>query len=92
MLVMQVGRALHPNHAGIYLGNDWRLDSEPVQALGGDGPFLLRHLYGRLSTRGVFGGPSINARAWSCGTRGCRSERHIQASRRNRLFTRGTGP
>lgn len=59
MLVMQVGRALHPNHAGIYLGNDWRLDSEPVQALGGDGPFLLHHLYGRLSTRDVFGGPWI---------------------------------
>ncbi|EPG0575949.1 C40 family peptidase [Pseudomonas aeruginosa] len=59
MLVMQVGRALHPNHAGIYLGNDWRLDSEPVQALGGDGPFLLHHLCGRLSTRDVFGGPWI---------------------------------
>ncbi|MEW3668181.1 phage tail protein, partial [Pseudomonas aeruginosa] len=37
----------------------WRLDSEPVQALGGDGPFLLHHLYGRLSTRDVFGGPWI---------------------------------
>lgn len=48
MLVMQVGRVLYLNYVGIYLGNDWCLDSELVQVFGGDGLFLLYYLYGWL--------------------------------------------
>lgn len=58
MLVMQIGRAVHPNHAAIYLGSDWSLASEPeAPALGGAGPFFIHHPYERLSSREVFGGP-----------------------------------
>lgn len=57
MLVMRVGRTLTENHAGIYLGSDPFLRSEPeAPALGGQGPFMLHHLYGRSSERVVFGG------------------------------------
>jgi proteasome lid subunit RPN8/RPN11 len=56
MIVMEVGRTMHPNHAGIYLGADARLPGEPA-AVHGTGPFLLHHVYGRPSEIVVFGGP-----------------------------------
>ncbi|MNN39082.1 NlpC/P60 family protein [compost metagenome] len=56
MIVMEVGRTAHPNHAGIYLGTDPQLPDEQVQVFG-QGPFLLHHLYGRPSEIIVFGGP-----------------------------------
>ena len=56
MIVMQVGRTVHPNHAGIYLGTDPLLPGEESGAFG-PGPFLLHHLYGRPSEIIVFGGP-----------------------------------
>lgn len=56
MIVMEVGRTAHPNHAGIYLGADPQLPDEQVQVFG-QGPFLLHHLYGRPSEIIVFGGP-----------------------------------
>lgn len=56
MIVMDVGRTKHPNHAGIYLGADPQLPGEPA-AVHGAGPFLLHHLYGRPSEIIVFGGP-----------------------------------
>ena len=54
-LVMMLGRSYHPNHAAIYLGEDGSLSSEPAAALGGSGPFFIHHLYGRCSTRAVYG-------------------------------------
>lgn len=56
MIVMAVGRTVHPNHAGIYLGEDAALPGE-VSGVVGAGPFLLHHLYGRLSEMIVFGEP-----------------------------------
>ncbi len=56
MIVMAVGRTAHPNHAGIYLGDDPRLPGEE-SAVFGTGPFMLHHLLGRLSEVIVFGGP-----------------------------------
>lgn len=40
MIVMQVGRTAHPNHAGIYRGTDLSLSGEDSGVLG-PGPFLL---------------------------------------------------
>lgn len=56
MIVMAVGRTAHPNHAGIYLGDDPRLPGEE-SAVFGPGPFMLHHLLGRPSEVIVFGGP-----------------------------------
>jgi proteasome lid subunit RPN8/RPN11 len=56
MIVMEVGRTKHPNHAGIYLGADPKLPGEAT-AVHGAGPFLLHHLYGRPSEIIIFGGP-----------------------------------
>lgn len=56
LIVMAVGRTAHPNHAGIYLGEDGGLPGEPSR-VHGMGPFLLHHLYGRPSQVIVFGGP-----------------------------------
>lgn len=56
MIVMEVGRTKHPNHAGIYLGSDPALPGEPVNVHGA-GPFLLHHIYGKPSEIIVFGGP-----------------------------------
>lgn len=56
MIVMQVGRTAHPNHAGIYLGTDPALAGEESGTFG-PGPFLLHHLYGRPSEIIVYGGP-----------------------------------
>lgn len=56
LIVMQIGRTVHPNHAGIFLGADPALPGENSDAFG-PGPFLLHHLYGRPSEIIVFGGP-----------------------------------
>lgn len=56
MIVMAVGRTVHPNHAGIYLGSDPKLPSEHAEVYG-PGPFLLHHLYGRPSEIIIYGGP-----------------------------------
>jgi proteasome lid subunit RPN8/RPN11 len=56
LIVMAVGRTAHPNHAGIYLGAEPGLPGGEGDVVG-DGPFLLHHLYGRLSEVIVFGGP-----------------------------------
>lgn len=53
MVVMQIGRTYHPNHAGIYLG---KTDSFEGRAIAGPGPFILHHVYGRPSTVDVYGG------------------------------------
>ncbi|MGG5223524.1 C40 family peptidase [Pseudomonas syringae pv. coryli] len=59
MIVMEVGRTKHPNHAGIYLGADASLTGEEGGVFG-PGPFLLHHLYGRPSEIIVFGGPWLD--------------------------------
>ncbi|WP_313630174.1 NlpC/P60 family protein, partial [Pseudomonas sp.] len=56
MIVMEVGRTAHPNHAGIYLGTDPALPGEDSGVFG-SGPFVLHHLYGRPSEVIVYGGP-----------------------------------
>ena len=56
LIVMHVGRTVHPNHAGIYLGTDPALPGEESNTFG-PGPFLLHHLYGRPSEIIVYGGP-----------------------------------
>ncbi|AIR90761.1 C40 family peptidase [Pseudomonas cremoricolorata] len=56
LIVMAIGRTAHPNHAGIYLGNDPGLPEESSEVYGA-GPFLLHHLLGRPSELIVFGGP-----------------------------------
>lgn len=52
MIVMQIGRSYHPNHAGIYLGNTTEFEG---QSLFG-GPFMLHHMYGKKSEIIVYGG------------------------------------
>lgn len=54
MIIFQVGRTEHPNHAGIYLGNDGNLRSEETPAIFGNSLFI-HHLYGKLSTRDIYG-------------------------------------
>lgn len=56
MIVMAIGRTVHPNHVGIYLGGDPALPGEESDVYGG-GPFLLHHMYGRPSEVIVYGGP-----------------------------------
>lgn len=53
MIVMQIGRSFHPNHAGIYLGKIEEFEDVKVA---GNGPFLLHHMYGRKSEVIVYGG------------------------------------
>ncbi|MBG6549528.1 C40 family peptidase [Pseudomonas aeruginosa] len=55
MIVFEVGRTQHPNHAGIYLGTDAALPGEDSKVFGA-GPFLLHHLYGKPSEIIVYGG------------------------------------
>jgi hypothetical protein len=59
MVVMEIGRTVYPNHAGIFLCADPALRSED-SATFGPGPFLLHHLYGRPSEIIVFGGPWLD--------------------------------
>jgi len=59
MIVMEVGRTVYPNHAGIFLGADPALLGEDAATFG-PGPFLLHHLYGRPSEVIVFGGPWLD--------------------------------
>ncbi|MCG7131960.1 NlpC/P60 family protein, partial [Pseudomonas aeruginosa] len=56
MIVFEVGRTAHPNHAGIYLGNDPSLPGEEASVFG-PGPFLLHHLYSKPSEIIIYGGP-----------------------------------
>lgn len=56
LIIMEIGRTLRPNHAGIYLGDDPSLPGEAAKVFGA-GPFLLHHLYGKPSEIIVFGGP-----------------------------------
>ncbi len=55
LIVMQIGRTYHPNHAGIYLGTNVQLPGEEYKAYG-HGPFFLHHMYGRKSAVEVYGG------------------------------------
>ena len=59
LIIMAIGRTAHPNHAGIYLGDDTSLPSEDLNVFGA-GPFLLHHLYGRPSEVMVYGGPWLD--------------------------------
>lgn len=55
MIVMQIGRTFHPNHASIYLGSMPSLPYEEL-SVAGSGPFILHHLYGKPSEVVVYGG------------------------------------
>lgn len=52
MIVMQIGRTYHPNHAAIYLGNIDEFEGEGLQG----GPFILHHMYAKKSNIAVYGG------------------------------------
>lgn len=55
LIVMQIGRTYHPNHAGVYLGNEPALPDEYLR-LFGQGPFFLHHMHSRKSAVDIFGG------------------------------------
>jgi proteasome lid subunit RPN8/RPN11 len=52
MIVMQIGRSYHPNHAAIYLGNISKFEDTDLYG----GPFMLHHLYGHNSEIAIYGG------------------------------------
>lgn len=52
MIVMQIGRSYHPNHAGIYLGHTDQFETRSLYG----GPFMLHHMYGRNADIVVYGG------------------------------------
>ena len=54
MLICNMGRTEHPNHAIIWLGDQWQLKSEESTSCFG-GPLILHHPYGRKSVREIFG-------------------------------------
>lgn len=55
LVIMQIGRSYHPNHAAIYLGNEPTLPNESLSVYG-RGPFILHHMYGRKSSVEIYGG------------------------------------
>lgn len=54
MLVMQIGKAAHPNHAAIYLGDNPYFISEDTPKVIGNSLFI-HHMYGRISERAIYG-------------------------------------
>lgn len=52
MIVMQVGRSYHPNHAGIYLGEVSEFEGKPLMGK----TLMFHHMYGKLSEVIVYGG------------------------------------
>lgn len=56
MIVMQIGRSYHPNHAGIYLGNTNTFEGREYHG----GPFMLHHMYGKKSEIVMYGGQWVN--------------------------------
>lgn len=52
MIVMQIGKSYHPNHAGIYLGTTQEFEGRGLHG----GPFMLHHMYGKNSEIIVYGG------------------------------------
>lgn len=54
MIVMQIGRSYHPNHAGIYLGDT--LTEFEGNTFHPGLPLFLHHMYGKKSCVAVFGG------------------------------------
>ncbi|MNZ99246.1 NlpC/P60 family protein [compost metagenome] len=55
MVVMQIGRSYHPNHAAIYLGSQPSLPDTQLNIFG-HGPFIAHHMYGRKSAVEIYGG------------------------------------
>lgn len=56
LIVMQIGRTYHPNHAGIYLGNTESFEGRNLYG----GPFLLHHMYNKKSEIIMYGGQWAN--------------------------------
>lgn len=56
MMVMQIGRSYHANHAGIYLGNISKFEDRNLYG----GPFMLHHMYGKNAEIVVYGGQWLN--------------------------------
>lgn len=52
MIVMQVGRSYHPNHAGIYLGEVSEFEGQKLHG----NTLMLHHMYGKKSEVIVYGG------------------------------------
>lgn len=53
LIIMQIGRTYHPNHAGIYLGEITEFEGEKFH---GGQPLMLHHMWGKLSNIIVYGG------------------------------------
>lgn len=52
MMIMQIGRTCHPNHAGIYLGEAGEFEGQKFVG----STLMLHHLYGKKSEVIVYGG------------------------------------
>lgn len=52
MIIMQIGRSYHPNHAGIYLGNMKEFEGNTYHG----STLMLHHMYGKKSEVIVYGG------------------------------------
>jgi proteasome lid subunit RPN8/RPN11 len=52
MIVMQIGRSFHPNHAAIYLGEVEEFEGEKFHGKN----LMLHHMYGKNSELAIYGG------------------------------------
>ena len=55
LVIMQIGRTYHPNHAAVYLGSNPTLPNEQLN-VHGHGPFIYHHMHGRKSCIEIYGG------------------------------------
>lgn len=54
MIVCRIGRTEHPNHALLWLGNQWQLKSEQAEPCHGS-TLILHHPYSQSSKREIYG-------------------------------------
>lgn len=52
LIIMQIGRSYHPNHAGVYLGEVSEFEGRQLAG----NTLMLHHMYGKLSDVIVYGG------------------------------------
>lgn len=52
LIIMQIGRSYHPNHAGVYLGDVSEFEGKPLFGR----TLMLHHMYGKKSEVIVYGG------------------------------------
>lgn len=52
LIIMQIGRTFHPNHAGVYLGDVKEFEGQEYHG----SPLMLHHMWGKASNVIVYGG------------------------------------